>query len=246
MKTYKIYFKALTNSEHFQFHTEFKNLVNTSRPDVLKIKEEFEAYTKLYNQEDEVLKKIVKSEFTEAIQAADQKRDATFRSMVDQNKAMINHFQAEIQASAKRLQIVFDTYGNLAKRSLHQETADMYNLIQDLKGKYLNDVKIVRIDEWLTEMEKNNNEVEKLVNVRYDEAAARTTLVLREVRQAVDAAYRVITERVEALLIVEKEDTYEAFINRLNIVIEAYNTIIAQRAGRSEKKKSEETKTEIQ
>jgi len=184
-----------------------------------------------------VLKKIIKSEFTEAIQVADQKRDTIFRGMADVNKAMTNHYQADVQASAKRLQIVFDTYGNLSQRPYHQETADIYNLIQDLKGKYIGDVRKVSIEGWMNELEQKNNEFDALINKRYDEVAARTTLILREIRQQVDAAYRTITERIEALSIVEKDSIYDAFTHRLNVVIDTYNTLIAKRKGKSEEKK---------
>ena len=238
MKTQKIVFKFLTNSEHFQFHTECKNLINTTSPDELKIEDEYENYLQLYQQEDEVLKKIVKSEFTEPIRVADQKRDTTFRGMTDINKGMLNHFQPEIQTAATRLQIVFNTYGNLAQRPYHQETADIYNLIQDLRGKYIEDVKKVGIENWVDELDRNNKEFDRLINERYDEAAARTTLVLREVRQQVDNAYRTITERVEALSIVEKLPHYDAFIHRLNVVISTYNNLIAQRQGKSAGKKN--------
>ena len=232
MKTQKIYFAFLTNSEHFQFHTECRNLITATTPDKLKIEAEFDNYQQLYQQEDEVLKKIVKSEFTEAIQVADQQRDATFRGIADVNKGMTNHFQPEIQAAAKRLQIVFDTYGNLVQRPYHQETADIYNLIQDLIGKYLTDTKTVGIDGWVNELDKNNKEFDRLINERYDEAAERSTLILREVRLQVDTAYRTITERVEALSIVEKTTEYDAFIHRLNVVISTYNSLIAHRKGR--------------
>jgi hypothetical protein len=237
MKIQKLYFAHLTNSEHFQFHTEFRNLVNATAPDKLKIAEEFVAYIKLYNQEDEVLKKIVKSEFTEAIQAADQKRDAIFRGMSDINRGMTNHFIPEIQAAAKRLQIVFDTYGDLAKRPLHQETADIYNFVQDLQGKYKDDMHKVNLADWTTELDRNNKEFDKLVNERYDESASKTTLVMREVRLQLDAVYRSITERVAALFIVEKAEVYTTFMHRLNVVIDTYNNLIAQRAGRNKNKK---------
>jgi hypothetical protein len=47
-----------------------------------------------------------------------------------------------------------------------------------------------------------------------------------------DAAYRTIIERIEALVIVEGLENYEAFIRRLNVVITKYSNILAQRQGR--------------
>ena len=79
MKTYKIDLRALRNDEHFQFNTEFRDLLTANNPAALKVAPQFEAYLTLYAQEDEALKKITKSAITADIQDADHQRDLTFR-----------------------------------------------------------------------------------------------------------------------------------------------------------------------
>ena len=58
---------------------------------------------------------------------------------------------------------------------------------------------------------------------------------MKEVRRDVDKAYRAITTRIEALVVVNGPEAYTPFINELNIRIEKYNNILAQRQGRNEK-----------
>ncbi len=226
----------LHNDEHFQFQTEFKDLVVAVTPETLKIKPQFDTYLPLYTQEDDSLKKITKSVFTEDILVADKQRDITFRGMVDTNRAALNHFRADVKAAAKRLQVVFDTYGNLARKPLNEETAAIHNLLQELNGTYAEDAKSTGIADWVKELEANNKAFEDLTKDRYDESAQRTDLVLKEVRTQVDAAYRTITERIDALALIEGGEAYETFIRRLNVVVEKYNNAIAARAGRAAKK----------
>jgi hypothetical protein len=230
------------NDEHFQFHTECKDLVNEFDPAVLKIKPQFDAYLKNYAKVDEALRKIFKSYITEEIQVADSKRDLTFRGMADTNKAALNYFKPDVVEAAKRIKIVLDTYGNVGRKPLNEETSAIYNLLQELNGKYSKDVKTVGLQEWVSELEKNNSDFDRLVKSRYEETADRTDLVLRDVRKQLDIDYHTIIERINALMIVEGGDVLENFTRRLNVVIGKYANTIAQRLGKS-KSKNRQQKT---
>ena len=233
MKTEKIHLVLLRNDEHFQFCTEFRDLLKANNPTALKVAAQFNAFLLLYKQEDEALKKIMKSGFTDDMQDADKRRDVTFRGMVDANRAALNHFSATVLAAAKRLKIVFDTYGNLAAKPLNEETSAIYNLLQELKGNYAADVATVKLGDWVTELEANNKAFDTLVKERYDETASRTELILRGVRKQVDAAYRSVIERIDAFAVVEDNpEAFATFIRKWNVVVEKYNNTIAQRQGR--------------
>ena len=237
MKIEKVYLNNLRNDEHFQFNTEFRNLINEITPAALDIHAHFAPYLSLYAQEDEVLKKILKSALTEDIQNADRKRDLTFSGMIDANKSALKHFNSSIVTAAKRLKIVFDTYGNVARKPLNEETSAIYNLLQELKGTHAADVSTVGITDWVTELEADNNALTALMKARYDESALRTDLIMKEVRTQIDAAYHAITERIDALFIVNASTVHETFIHRWNVVIEKYKNILAQRQGRAAAKK---------
>ena len=235
MKIKKIDTSRLRNDEHFQFSTEFRDAVVRFGAAALKIEAQFAAYLPLYNQEDEALKKIMKSAITAEIQAADRYRDNIFRGMVDANKSALNHFRPEVQAAAKRLKIVFDTYGNLAQKPLNEQTSGVYNLLQDLDGKYAADAEMVQLNDWMAELQAANEAFDRLMKDRYEESAMKTDLVLKEVRLQVDAACRTITERIEALVVVEGAAAYSDFIRYMNTVIDKYAAILARRTKKSEK-----------
>jgi hypothetical protein len=229
MKIVKIDTTRLRNDAHFQFHTEFRDIVAKNGTEALKIKPQYDAYLPLYDRVDEALKKIVKSEFTAKIHEADKARDEIYVGMTEMNAAALKHFSPEIREAAGRLKIVFDTYGNVASKPLNEETSAIYNILQELQGKYAADVATVGIGQWVGEVESRNNAFGELVKNRFDETAARTDIVLKEARAKLDEAYRTITEMVNALAVVEGVAAYEQFIRTLNAVVAKYMASLHRR-----------------
>jgi len=222
MKINKIDLKTLRNDAHFQFHTEFRDLVQASGAAVLKIEPQFNAYLPLYQRVDEALKKIVKSEFTAKIHEADKARDEIWAGMAETNATALKHFNPQIREAAARLKIVFDTYGNVASKPLNEETSAIYNILQELEGKYAADVALVGIQQWAAELKSRNAAFESLVKERIDETAGRSDIVLKKARVELDEAYRSIVEWVNALMLVEGVAVFEAFAKKLNAVIEKF------------------------
>ena len=232
MKINGIKLSNLRNDEHFQFHFEFDKLVRKCGLAALKIETQFEAYVPLFKDEDTALKKIVKSAITPEIQEADKHRDHIFRGMADAHKAALNHFNPDKQNAAKRLKVVFDTYGNVAQKPLNEQTSAIINMIQEILDAYAADSRLIGIDEWATQLRECNDVVSGLIRERYNETAARTDIVMKEARAKVDEAYRIITERINALAIVDGVAAYEDFIRTLNAMISNYSAILAQRYGK--------------
>ena len=232
MKIERMHLNNLRNDEHFQFNTEFRDAINRFGANNLNIESQYDVFLTLYDQEDIALKKIMKSAITVEIQTADKRRDQTYRGMADVLKAALNHFNFSVREAAKRLKIVFDTYGNLAKKPLNEQTSGIYNILQDLNGKYYSDASEVGIIEWMNELQAANEEFDNLMKSRYEESAMKTDLVLKQVRLQIDSAFRDIAERIAALVIIEGADNYVEFIKYINVVIVKYMTIVAQRAGR--------------
>jgi hypothetical protein len=231
MKITKIDASRLRNDEHFQFHTNFKTLVSKAGAAALNVQPQFEAYLTLYAQEDEALKKIMKSAITADIQDADKQRDLLFRGMTDANKSALNHFNPAVREAAKRLKIVFDTYGNLAQKPLNEETSGIYNLLQDLNGKYAQDAATAGLTDWMAELGASNAAFDQLTIARYEESGMKTDLVMKECRKAVDEAYRALIERINAYALIAADAAYADFIPTFNAVIEKYSNTVEQRRG---------------
>src|SRR5215471_5947235 len=119
----------LCNDAHFQFHTEFRDTLAAApqATQVSQIAPLWAKYQAFHAAEDEGLKKIRKSAITAQIQEADKSRDDIFAGMAEQCKSRLKHLDTAKREAAERLKIVFDTYGNIAEKSLNEETSAVYN-----------------------------------------------------------------------------------------------------------------------
>jgi hypothetical protein len=232
MKISRIYLINLRNDEHFQYHTEFMDLVTEHGAAALKIQPQFEAYLALYGTEDDGIKKIRKSALTAEIQAADKARDTIWSGMIHMNAAALKHFDPAVQEAGKRLKVLFDTYGNIAKKPLNEQTSAVYNILQELKEKYAADVAAANIKPWVDELEARNLAFEKLMKDRFKETDLKTDVIVKEARAALDTAYQDILARISACALLEGEADYAPFVHALNTVTEKYASILARRQGK--------------
>jgi len=122
----------------------------------------------------------------------------------------------------------------------------IYNILQELKGKYASDVTAVGIGGWVSELEVRNNAFAELMRERFGETADRVDIVLRDARAELDAAYLAIRERINALVVVEGEAVYENFVRNFNAVIAKYALLVKprSRAGRGGVETSQTSGTE--
>jgi hypothetical protein len=109
--------------------------------------------------------------------------------------------------------------------------------LQDLEGKYASDVAKVGLGPWLAELKARNIAFSDLMRKRFDESSLRVDIVLKKARAELDKAYYAITERINALMLVEEADNYEQFIKKLNPIISKYLIILAAQVGRVSKRK---------
>ena len=227
----------MRNDAYFQFHTEFRDLIIKTDADKLKVKKQFEdIYLPLYVQLDNIFKKIRKSALTEKIQEADVLRDNMYIGINEISKAYLRHFDAETCDAAKRVRIVMDTYGNVAKKPLQEETSAVYNLLQELQGKYSSDIQKIGLKNWVDNLQKTNEDFDALVKGRYDEEAAKTDAVMKEVRKEMDAAYKNLCDIINVFAMIDDDkDVFDLFIKTLNVIIAKYTTMIQQTGKKKDK-----------
>lgn len=235
MKITDFALSRLRNEEHFQFFTSFRDLVMVSTPPALKIEVLFSQFLPAYANELAALDVIRKNAISDDLVDADIDRDNIFRGLSDAVKSALNHFNADINTAAKRLQIVLDSYGNLAKKTYDAETGGLNSLVHDFTTTYTADVAVVGLTAWVTELATKNKAFDDLKNNRYSDEAAKTILRMKEERVKTDGIYRLIVERINALVIVEGEASYTGFVNELNERIQGYDNTIAIRRGRANK-----------
>jgi hypothetical protein len=235
MKIKEFSLVRLRNEEHFQFFTSFRDLVLVFKATVLKIELLFNLFLAAYANELESLNIVRKNAISDDLIEADDERDNVFRGLCDAVKSGLNHFNADVRAAAKRLQVVLDSYGNLAAKTYDAETGALNSLINDFTGTYAADVATAGLSGWVTELTAKNKAYDDLKNQRYSDEAAKTILRMKQERVKTDALYRQLVERINALIVVEGEEAYAGFVNELNERIQGYENTIASRRGKGTK-----------
>ena len=232
MEIKKVNLYKLRMHEHFQFETDFKGLVEQYTPDVLKIEALFNnLYLPLYDDEDVVIMKIKKSAYTETRQLVDKARDNSYRGIAQIVRTNKKHFDETISTTAKQLDAVIKTFGEIPKMPLQEKTSAIDNLMEEFEGNYADHVNILGINDWVEQLKTNNDTYSQLVKDTVEEEAGKTQLQLKRVRAEIDEAYRKIIARLEALILIEGESRYTGFVQRLNIILEKLANTLAQRQG---------------
>jgi hypothetical protein len=237
MKCKRFRIENLRHEEWFQFYTEFKTLVGQYTPSGLNIDVLFALFVTLYVRADEALEIIRKSVMTEQLAEADHVRDVTFRGFADAVKSGLSHFDPIRREAARQLKIVFDHYGNLARKLYDEETASIYNFLQEINGVHAAHIATLGLGEWVSRLEADNKAFDALQQTRYAEGAGKPDLRMIEIRRETDRTYRDMLDRIDASILLNGEAPYAPFVNAHNIRVEHYADILAQRKGRNAKRK---------
>jgi hypothetical protein len=164
----------------------------------------------------------------------DEVRDRTFRGLHEAILSASHHFDESRRQLAETVLPLFGHYGDLAKRGFNEETASIYNFIQDLRSeKYAPALAALDLTEWGDELERNNIAFEDAILGRNQEAADKSDLKLVDIRRKTDRAYLDIVERIEAAINLHGFGAFEPFVRRLNANIDRYQTLINRRSSSS-------------
>ena len=227
----KVHLVSLRNAEHLQFQNDFKAEVEKKTPTALGIDTQFANYLLKYKEEDEALVYIRKSSQTDLLNEADSYRDRIFRGLCDTGRAALNHFKPEKAEAARKVNIVFDTYGNITVEAYDEETAKINSLIKELRDNHANDLDLLALNEWVDELENANNKFVDIKNERYTEESSKTSLRMKKVRTETDALYKEMVNRINAQILLNGDTNYIDFVTALNQRIENVKLVLAKRRG---------------
>ena len=239
MEIIKIELARLHNNEHYEFINEVIRTITDHTPEAIDIAALFPRLQASFITEDESYKIVVKSAYTRMLNEIDVVRDSNFINFKGTVRTLQNHFQPAVREAAYRIMIELDAYGDITKKGYDAETADITNIIQSLRGKLAADVATTGLGDWVDQIEQINLEFTEAVGGRYEEQSDKNSLVrLRTARLATDADYRAIVNRINAGIVYNGADRYEAFVSDLNARVKHYNNIIAIRKGRAAAEKA--------
>ena len=160
----------------------------------------------------------------------DERRDAAWRGLRNYAKAMTAHPEADVAAVAEEIIAILDKYGDPTSLSYNEESGIIHNAVQDIEA--LSDEKrtSVAIDVWANALNTENTNFNEALKLRGEQKGARTTGIVKQTRQETDDAYRALISTVNALVEIEGEENYAAFIDSMNVHIASQKATLKLRS----------------
>jgi hypothetical protein len=233
----RVHTKSFRNKTHFELMTEIGIVLKGIAAAALKIAIQVSRFFELLADEDATVILIRKYETTEEISELDAKRDNLLKGIKNMLKAALRHFDPAVRDAAEKLMIVFNTYGEIARLPYDDETAAIYNLLQELDLRSA-ETATTGIAAWVDELRSTNEEFRTSMDTRYSEEAKRLQIKLRDVRKEIDAVYFDIVYRLEAGANLDGTEQYTEIFAEINARVSRYANILAHEKGRRAKKES--------
>lgn len=232
-KILRIRLESLRNEPHFQFITDFWQLVRSLGAETLKIEAFWTHFTELRAEEDKRLEAIRKSLRTQTLIALDATRDEIYSGLKYLIKGFANSAFAAKKEAATKMMIIVDKYADVIHREYRDETATIYNFVQELLTNYAADLTTLGLTADVTELDKANKAFNNEWEERANEAADKNMVIdpevnMLEIRRKINRAYLDIVEYLEALMLIENSAVFTQFLYDWNARVEKYKQIIAR------------------
>ena len=210
---------SMNNAAHFLFVSNMAERAEKDKTVAEKCKAQVAALRSAVTAEDENLKISAKSLTTDKIVAADRLRDQLYAGYKKAVGGYTNFPIEEMADAAKVLQQHIKDYKIDVQAQLDKETGLLVNFIQDLEGKFAEQVKALSLTAFVEKLKAANENVRSLTGQRTDERSAKTAGALKAARAVSDEAYRMLVLHVNAHALLDGEDAYSSFIDYANTEI---------------------------
>ena len=209
----------INNAAHFTFVSNMAERAEKDATVSEKCAAQVKAFRAAVTAEDENLKISAKSLVTDKIAAADRLRDQLYAGYKKAVAGYVNFPVEDMAEAAKVLNQHIKDYKIDVKAQLDKETGLLVNFIQDLEGKFAEQVKALSLGAFVEKLKAANEEVRELTGQRTDARSAKTAGALKAARTASDEAFKMLTMHVNAHALLEGEADYAAFIDYANTEI---------------------------
>ncbi len=187
-------------------------------------------------QTNETLSKVFKkdrgSALTEQLTQLDQERDETLICIGKMADAFFNHHDQEKKLAGERVLKVLDKYGpKIYYLNYQAETSAVENLVLDVTTipELKQAVELLPMTDLFERLGTKNTAFNQIFLKRVSEEAAAESISAGEVIKEGIGQYRELADHTVAHATLKPEQGYDALIKELNVLIDKYNALMANR-----------------
>ena len=232
-----------------EFHNEMLTLIVAVALDVLRIEDLFPEYELQVSKLNLTVNKSQKLANTRSIIEYDHIRDRLIGRFFKQVKDLKNSPLAGEKQLGEILWDAISQYEGMAKNERNKETNEIRGMLRDLDVHELNEAVLnANLGTLRDQIRDNNDEFSNLMSGRNEAETQKDKLYATELRKEAANLYDQIVLRVNAVAILNTIEEVDAFIDRVNTLIEAYRRVISHMrpGGTGNEKINKKKKTETE
>ena len=223
------------NAELLKYANTSADLVDSNNPTILLVVPQLTALRSRIAEAEALFILPRESSYSPEIQALDTLRDNNFKGIHLVISGYMKHYDPEVRAAATLLNKNIKLYGpEINKLNYQAETSVIESMISDWENRpeLANAIVVLNLRDWSGEFKRNNIDFNTLYTQRTQEYGGRTQDKLKNKREEVAQAYRVLVENINARNTLDETGMYTKVINEINALSNQYLTTLHSRQAR--------------
>ena len=223
------------NAELLKYANTSADLVDSNNPTILLVVPQLTALRSRIAEAEALFILPRESSYSPEIQALDTLRDNNFKGIHLVISGYMKHYDPEVRAAATLLNKNIKLYGpEINKLNYQAETSVIDSMTKDWENKpeLADAIVVLNLRDWSGEFKRNNIDFNTLYTQRTQEYGGRTQDKLKNKREEVAQAYRVLVENINARNTLDETGMYTKVINEINALSNQYLTTLHSRQAR--------------
>ena len=159
---------------------------------------------------------------TAQIAEADHERDMLFTGFKAVVRAFTKGTNPETKAAAKTIWLDIAGYRINNRMQLEQQTGVLYILTKKCLTQHAEEIELLHLTQYVTQLAASNDKVSQLLNLRLDEQTGIVKGALRATRLKMDEQFRLVVKAINARMFLNDDESLVPIADFINEMVRRY------------------------
>ena len=159
---------------------------------------------------------------TAQIAEADHERDMLFTGFKAVVRAFTKGANPETKAAAKTIWLDIAGYRINNRMQLERQTGVLYILTKKCLTQYAEEIELLHLTQYVTQLAASNDKVSQLLNLRLDEQTGIVKGALRATRLKMDEQFRLVVKAINARIFLNDDESMVPIADFINEMVRRY------------------------